>query len=280
MAVFLICCLGLLGKQYFMKDSKKDIGLILAIVFASSVVSGSLVFFGMQKGGSSLDLQSNVLDERIEKGIENYVAKQEQKAKDQQAKLEDDRQKENGEKAKNVPAVSDTDHVRGGSDTAVTLVEYSDFSCPFCVRFHATAIQILDEYEGKVNWVYRHYPLAFHNPGATNQASASECVAELGGNDKFWEFGDKIVESGVTSVEDLAKLAGSVGVNEKSVLNCIKSEKYLDIIEGQMNDGVASGVTGTPGNLLINNKTGEVMLVEGAQPFSAFKQVIDGMLSS
>jgi len=86
-----------------------------------------------------------------------------------------------------VQPVSDSDHVRGAADASIAIIEYSDFDCPFCSRFHTTMNQVLDTYPGDVQWVYRHLPLAIH-PDAFSAAVASECAAEQG---KFWEFADQ-----------------------------------------------------------------------------------------
>lgn len=260
---------------------KKDLGLILAIVFASAAVSGSLVFFGMRVTGSG---GGDVTVEKIEQGFENFVKKQQEQAlKDQQlANSEED--KKNAEMAKNVRPVSRTeDHIRGDVNAEITLIEYSDFECPFCKKFHPTAQQILDSYGGKVNWVYRHYPLGFHDPLATKEAEASECANELGGNDKFWAYADLIYKTtssggnGLTE-DDLVQMAKDVGLNQNAFTTCLSSGKYLDRIKKDIENGEAAGVSGTPGNLIVNNKTGDIKSVDGAQPFGAFKVVIDAML--
>jgi len=75
-------------------------------------------------------------------------------------------QRSSAAKVKNVRPVSKNDHIYGNPGAAITLVEYSDYECPFCKRFHPTAKKLVDQSDGKVNWVYRHFPLAFHHPGA------------------------------------------------------------------------------------------------------------------
>lgn len=93
-----------------------------------------------------------------------------------------------------VPEVRKDDHVRGAKNPKVYLVEYSDFQCPFCLRFHPSLKQALDEYKDKVALVYRHFPLESIHPSARPLAEGSECAAELGGENAFWEFHDKVFE--------------------------------------------------------------------------------------
>lgn len=93
--------------------------------------------------------------------------------------------------AAQIPPVSDQDHVRGNRGAKVLLIEYSDFECPFCSNFHATAQQIIDEYGDDVAWIYRHYPLDQLHPNARPAAIASECVTEIGGDEAFWKFADE-----------------------------------------------------------------------------------------
>ncbi len=95
----------------------------------------------------------------------------------------------------NVTPLSDTDHVRGTGDERFVLIEYSDYQCPFCHRVHPTYEQLFKDYSGKLAWAYRHYPLDFH-PDAMPLAQASECVAEIGGNDAFWSFTDAVMNQG------------------------------------------------------------------------------------
>jgi protein-disulfide isomerase len=89
-----------------------------------------------------------------------------------------------------VRPVTSEDHIKGNPDAPIKIVEYSDFDCPFCGRFHETMNQVMAQYgeSGDVNWTYRHFPLDQIHPQARPLAIASECVAELGGNEKFWEF--------------------------------------------------------------------------------------------
>ncbi|NOY15230.1 MAG: thioredoxin domain-containing protein [bacterium] len=86
------------------------------------------------------------------------------------------------------------DHWRGSTEARFVLVEYSDFECPFCKRFHATVRRLVDENKDQLAWVYRHLPLDAIHPYARVEAEASECAAEIGGNDGFWKYADGLFE--------------------------------------------------------------------------------------
>ncbi|MEK7112010.1 MAG: DsbA family protein [Patescibacteria group bacterium] len=187
------------------------------------------------------------------------------------------------DQAKKVEKPNDKDRIRGSLDAEVYLIEYSDLECPFCKQFHATAQQAVEEYKDKVTWVYRHFPLDTLHPKADKEAEAAECAFELGGQDGFWKYVDKIFE--VTPSNnglDLAKLptyAGQVGLNQTSFKSCLDGGRYADLVEEQYQGGITAGVTGTPGNFIMNKK-GEVWVIPGAVPFDTLKLTIDEALKS
>ncbi|HEU5338327.1 MAG TPA: thioredoxin domain-containing protein [Sulfuricaulis sp.] len=188
------------------------------------------------------------------------------------------------ERLKQVQRVSKTkDHIFGNPDAPISLIEYSDFECPYCKKFHSTAKQIVTAYGGKVNWVYRHFPLGFHNPAAQKEAEASECAAELGGNDAFWRYADLIYARTKSNgkgvpLENLAPMAKEIGLDETKFKACLDSGKMVARVGEDFAEGSKIGITGTPGNILLNNKTGDVRLRPGARPFETFKSEIDQML--
>lgn len=183
--------------------------------------------------------------------------------------------------SKPVPPVTDEDHVRGNPDAPVTIVEYSDFECPFCKRHAPTMAAVLEKYGDDVNIVYRHFPLSFH-PNAQKLAEASECVAELAGNDAFWKFHDAVFEMATVSStpEVLGPLAKAAGANEAQFKTCLASGKHAETVKAQMNSGIEAGVQGTPGNFVVNNKTKESVDISGAVPQSSFDSAIDKILGS
>lgn len=225
--------------------------------------------------------KSEWIDQQVDAGIQRYIQKQQQAQ--QQARAEQERQA--NEKAKNVRRVSaEKDHIYGNPQAEITLIEYSDFECPFCQSFHETAKKVADAYEGKVNWVFRHYPLSFHNPAAQKEAEASECIAELGGNDAFWKFAESLYKnSGLNGkgipAEKILELVDAVGVKRDQFQACWDSGKYTQRVQDYLTEGTNSGISGTPGNILLNNQTDEVRVKSGAVPFETLKTEIDQMLS-
>jgi protein-disulfide isomerase len=170
-----------------------------------------------------------------------------------------------------VPPITADDHIKGNENAKVTLIEYSDFQCPYCARHYQTIKKIFDEYGDKVRLVYRHFPLSFH-PEAQKAAEASECAAEQG---KFWEMHDAIFEAnlaGTMSVTKWKEEAKKLGLNTKKFNDCLDSGKYANKVSNQMAGGSAAGVQGTPATFV----NGE--LVEGAIPYEQFKAVIESKL--
>jgi protein-disulfide isomerase len=220
---------------------------------------------------------SGALDRAIDDGVERYVTRQREAA----ARSEQERANASADKVR--PVAMPRDHVRGNPDAPVSLIEYSDFECPFCKGFHETAKQVVEAYGGKVNWVYRHFPLDFHNPAAQREAEAAECVAELKGNDAFWRYADLLFartrsNGGGVPEADLPTLASSVGVDRARFGECLRGNRKAARVKEDLDEGMAIGITGTPGNILRNNRTGKVIARSGALPLALLRPEIDELL--
>lgn len=175
------------------------------------------------------------------------------------------------------------DHINGDKNARILLFEYSDMECPFCKKFHPTGQQIVDAYKGQVAWVYRHFPLSFH-ANAQKEAEASECANEIGGNTAFWKYVNTLfskTNSGGTgfAVSDLTPLAKEIGLNETKFKTCLDSGKYSQNISDEITQGGKYGISGTPGNILLDTKTGKSKLMPGAYPFEDFKKAIDEIIN-
>lgn len=185
-----------------------------------------------------------------------------------------------GAKLASLTPVSSDDHIRGNPDAAVKIVEYSDTECPFCKRFHTTLQQVMDEYgdSGKVAWVYRHFPLDQLHSKARKEAEATECAAELGGNDGFWKYLDRLMEvtpaNNGLDLAELPKIATFVGLNEAKFNECLNSGKYASKIEAHVQNAVATGGSGTPWSIVVGPNDKKYPL-SGAQPYQAVKQLIE-----
>lgn len=187
-----------------------------------------------------------------------------------------------GSEAAKIRPVDSSDHILGNPAAPVVIVEYSDLECPFCKTFHATMHRIIDFYgkDGSVAWVYRHFPLPQLHSKAIRESEASECAAELGGNDAFWKYVDRIFA--VTPSNDgldlalLPEIAADVGLDRAAFERCLTSGKYRAKIEASYDEAIAIGARGTPHSVIIAN--GEYIPIEGAQPFGALQAVIDAAL--
>lgn len=173
-----------------------------------------------------------------------------------------------------VPVVTADDHVRGDKNAKVTMIEYSDFQCPYCGAFDPTITKVFETYKGKVRWVYRHFPLSFH-PNAEPAALASECAGEQG---KFWEFLDLAFKNQDALGPDFyTKFATDNKLDLNKFNDCISSQKYLKKVQDQAQAGGTAGIDGTPGTFLIG-KDGSATPIKGAVPFETLKAAVDKLL--
>lgn len=258
----------------------KDNGLRNSIIFASTMVTIAFAFNGFSYlvGGVNADANDNLQDSdlqaQIESGIEAYVQKQQEEVRAAQA-------------GANRPSVvtgdfTDDDPVLGDANAPVTLIEFSDYECPFCKRHFVQTLPLIKENyidTGKVKMVFRDFPLGFHDPLATQQAMAAECAREQGGDEVYFAYHDLIFETTASNgrgmqKEELYELAEDVGVNKAKFTECLDSGKYADEVKKDIADGSRAGVSGTPA-FLVNGQ-----LISGAQPFSAFEQVIEAELAN
>lgn len=179
----------------------------------------------------------------------------------------------------------DDDPVKGDPNAPITIVEFSDFQCPFCARFHANTLPKIEQNylsTGKINFVYRDFPIQSIHPNALPAALASECADDQG---LFWEYHDKLfenqkgwqgldVQSGIDAFKGYAQ---DLDLNMDEFNSCLDSGKYSAEVENDLQDGRDYGVTGTPGFFVGNEKIGFTKIT-GAQPFSVFQKVLDDQL--
>ncbi len=183
----------------------------------------------------------------------------------------------------NMRPVSSDDHILGNPNAALKIVEYSDLECPFCKVFHSTLKQVMDVYgkNGKVAWVYRHFPIDQLHSKARKEAEATECANELGGAQKFWEFTDMVYattnSNNSLDPAELPKIAKKVGLDVTAFNTCLSSGKYAAKVEADYQDAVKSGGRGTPNSIVVS-ADGTKTVIQGAQSYEAVKAIIDALL--
>ena len=159
---------------------------------------------------------------------------------------------------------------RGPASAPIEMIEFSDFQCPFCLKANPTVTQVLSTYGDRIRFVYRHYPLPNH-PNARPAAEAAQCANEQG---KFWPYHDQLfARGGRLSDADLKDAAGQTGLDMASFDRCVTTHKYKADVDADVAAGDEAGVSGTPA-FYINGR-----MLTGAQPFEAFKRIIDEELT-
>lgn len=169
-----------------------------------------------------------------------------------------------------VQVSADDDPSKGGKDAKVTVIEFTDYQCPFCGKVRPTVKQLVADYGDKVRYVLRDYPLEFH-PSAKKAAEAAQCAGDQG---KYWEYGD-ILWSNQKSLDvpDLKRYAGELKLDQKKFDACLDDGKYTAEVDKDQADGSKAGVNGTP-TFFINGR-----VLSGALPLDQFKQIIDAELA-
>ena len=206
------------------------------------------------------------------------------KAKTQEAVINTVQKSIEGSSSKMRPIGPD-DHILGNPNAEVILVEYSDTECPFCKQYHETMRRLMNEYgkDGKVAWVYRHFPIDQLHSKARKEAEALECANELGGAEKFWEYTNLLYETtpannGLDSAE-LPKMAKTVGLDTKAFNTCLSSGKYKDKVEADYQNAIEVGGKGTPTTIMVT-KDGTKTLLEGAYPYESLKNIVDSVIKA
>ena len=155
---------------------------------------------------------------------------------------------------------------KGGANAQVEVIEFADFQCPYCLAASPTVKRVLETYGDRIRFVYRNYPLPNH-PQAVPAAEAAQCANEQG---KFWPYHDRLfAEAGKLMDADLKKAAADLGLDAARFNTCVDEHRYKAVVEADQQAGNAAGVNGTPA-FFVNGR-----LLSGAQPFEAFKRVID-----
>jgi protein-disulfide isomerase len=167
-------------------------------------------------------------------------------------------------------ATAAIDPVRGAASAPVTIIEFSDYQCPFCARVNPTLEQVRKTYGDKVKIIFKDFPLPNH-PQAPKAAEAGHCAGEQG---KYWEMHDQMfANQRALNVPELKQYATALGLDAAKFNQCLDSGKHAGLVASGTAQGEKMGVNSTP-TLYVNGRP-----LIGAQPFEAFKQIIDEELS-
>lgn len=182
------------------------------------------------------------------------------------------------------PATADDDAVLGKADAPVTVIEFSDFQCPFCKRFRDQTFDLLKTTyidTGKVKFVYRDFPLSSIHPNAQKAAEAAECAGE---QEKYFDMHDKIFAglpvwgSAPNPADTFKQYAQELGLKKADFDSCLDSGKMASEVSKDLTDGSASGISGTPGFWIVG-KDGKGTQLSGAQPFPSFQAAVEAQLA-
>ena len=243
------------------------------LIIITIITIGVAAFFA---GSYSSNLNS---DQISEKDLDDAIAKIELKILQNQLPTK--------QQSPPLKISEDNDPIIGNMDAEITIIEFSDFQCPFCARFHVQTLPtIMDEYinKGTVKLVFRDFPIQSIHPNAVPASIAAECANEQGEFEQMYhmlfekqkEWSNLETSYAITAFN---QYASELQLNEEKFDSCIKNVKYIEEVQKDLNEGRTYGVTGTPGFFIGNEKIGFVEL-KGAQPFESFKKVIDSQLEN
>jgi protein-disulfide isomerase len=164
------------------------------------------------------------------------------------------------------------DPALGATNPQITIVEFSDFQCPYCKQAYPIVKKIASEYKDDVKIIYRDFPVLSAHPDSLNAALAADCALE---QKKFWQYHDLIFESQTDlSITNLEKIAAAIGLDSVQFDDCLESQKYLTEVQNDLQDGSKLGFSGTPTFFINGTK------VEGVIPYVTFKEVIEKLIQA
>lgn len=182
----------------------------------------------------------------------------------------------------------DDDPVQGNGNAKVTMIDFTDYECPFCKRyFDQTYLQLKKDYidTGKIKYVARDLPLSFH-ANAHKEAQAAECAREQGGDEAYFRYHDEIFKRTTSNgtglaLTELSGIANDLGLDGQALQSCLDTDRYKDEVDKDLADAATVGATGTPTFFIGKSSPDGVITgtkIVGAQPYSAFKAEIDKQL--
>jgi len=238
-----------------MEEKKQNLILPVAIVVAGVIVAGAIYFTSTAKNQNQNNNNQAAAGQNA--GQENLKGPKE---------------------------ISSSDHVLGSPDAPLTMILFTDMECPWCKKFNDTVNQMMSDYgkEGKIRMIMRQFPLSQLHQKSEKEAEASECAADLGGNEKFWQYVNKIFE--ITPSNDgldpaqLPKIAVDLGLDKTKFAECLNSGKFSQKVQDDYSDALASGGQGTPYFVIIK-KNGDKFPMSGYLPYEQLKITLDQLLA-
>jgi len=239
-------------RSYQTSSQKSTLGVPIAIVVGALLIGGAIIYTGnLKNAGNPVQVGNDAQNEQVTADVE-------------------------------IAPVTEKDHILGNPNAPIMIVEYSDFDCPFCKNFHGTMQKVMETYgkDGKVAWVYRHFPLEQLHPNSPKVSAASECVASLGGNDAFWKFADALISdrgtNEPTNILKLPEYASDAGVDKAKFTACYEAGTYNEKIQKDIEEALKTGARGTPYSIIIVGD--QQAVINGAQPYTAVKSMIDNII--
>ena len=227
---------------------------------------------------------SGAIDKAVEKSLEKIKLKEiaAQKAEEEKRHVAEIK------KLANIrPVDPNKDFIFGDPAAVISIIEFSDFECPYCKSFFETPKKVVNDMPKQVNLVWRNFPLEFHDPVATIKAVGAICASKQGGNNAFWKFAGSIFKNSKGNGKEvgekegsdaLIQLASKEGLNVTEFKTCISSEEPKKLVKADIENGEKAGINGTPGVIILNHKTGKADILAGAVPAEAIKEAIKKLL--
>ncbi len=178
--------------------------------------------------------------------------------------------------------VSPDDHIWGLPTAPVVLIEYSDLECPYCKNYHFRMVNLVNEYQGKVAWVFRHHPLDHRFSRSRKEAEAAECAAFLGSNQGFWRYITRLYE--ITPSNNgldpalLPQIAADVGLDRAAFAACLESGRFAERVDRDFREARAAGLSVTPSAIVLYGGDKRTLVV-GSQSDETFRRIFDYLLS-
>lgn len=223
---------------------KEKITKLVALAITFSIAALAFSVYASVRTYRGFKTES--FDKQVEAGIQAFIQKQQEQA---------NKPVRVAEKVDN--KIENDDAVLGGKDASITFVEFSDFQCPYCGKFYTqTLVPFKDKFikTGKVRFVFRDFPLEFHD-NAKPAALAAECARDQGGDEAYYKYHDLLFQNQTElDAASLQKYANQIGLNGKTLKSCVDNAKFAEEIDQDFDDGTQAGVSGTPASFILMDK--------------------------